>query len=120
MTKPRTVNFKPGDRVHDWEVIEELPVKVGYSPTSGRKRSQRMFLCRCTRCGVTVSKVALTGLRSGGSTMCVPCGQKQKAITRAVFRSSKRVNKLVSTLNDQELGLLLEGATDEFRRRCHG
>ena len=120
MTKPRTVIVKPGDRFHDWEIIEELPVKVGYSPTTGRKRSQRMFLCRCTRCGVTVSEVALTGLRSGISTMCLKCGQKQKTITRAVFRSSKRVAKFVGTLNNTELGLLLEGATDEFRRRRHG
>ena len=120
MTKPRLINFKPGDRVHDWEIIEELPPRVYTSAMGGVKRSYRMFSCLCTRCGVTVSEVPLYNLRNGNSTMCAACGQKEKNIARSTFRSSRRVAKFVGKLNDQELGLLLEGATDEFRRRCHG
>ena len=111
MSRPAPV-ITPGQRFCDWEVIQEVDSAYG---KSGQRR--RRFLCLCRRCDTTTSELFLGNLRSGRSTCCVECAKGSKPFGPNVFRSLPAARRVMQSLSDDELGRLLEAATDEFRER---
>ena len=112
---PRPLKISPGDRFHDWVVIEEVQRRV-----FANNHSCRYFRCRCAACGVTEKEIQLNTLRSGISKRCVHCSSRQRAIRLKIHQPMMVRGLLVQLeeIPDHLLEELMEGATKEFRRRC--
>ena len=111
MSRP-FIAVSSGQRFCDWEVIKEVDSTFGRT-----NQRRRRFLCLCRRCDTTTSEVYLGNLRSGRSTCCVECSKGTKPFGPNVFRYLPTTRRVLRSLSDDELGNLLEAATDEFRGR---
>ena len=111
MSRPAPA-ISPGQRFCDWEVIKEAE-----SVWDNKGMRRRRYLCLCRRCDTTTSEVYLQNLQSGRSTCCVECAKGTKPFGPNVFRYLPATRRVLRSISDDELGNLLEAATDEFRGR---
>ena len=105
MGRHKTVMVKPGTLFGAWEVIGEgslLELPSG--------KSQRRIRCLCTSCGVTISDVLLTNLRSGRSRCCADCAP--------IFSAAGNAKRYLEQMPDFLLEEVAKSIVSECRRRA--